>query len=104
MNKENKGILINIIPYFMILTFIIIQTVLTGIALKIIWNWFIVDYFQIKELTIPVALGISVLFSLFKDIKVKRNPEKDSPASVVVIALIVPIIALGLGYVIHLFV
>lgn len=42
---------------------IITSAFLNGLALKTLWDWFIVRYFGIKALTIPEALGLALIVS-----------------------------------------
>jgi len=41
-----------------------VTVVLHGFALKVLWGWFMVPIFDLPNLTIPAAIGISLTISL----------------------------------------
>ena len=40
-------------------------TIVRGLAITLLWLWFIVPQFGVPELSIPVAVGMSILIGMF---------------------------------------
>lgn len=97
MKKENAGFVI-----FTSIVVVIISIFLSSLAIKNLWSWFIAGYFGIKQLTIPVALGISVLIGCFKGSSIKKE-EDSNITEALFTAILTPLLSLGIGYIIHLF-
>ena len=71
-------------------------TILRGFVLKQLWVWFAVPQFHVAPLTIPVALGISLLVGyLTADTNSKH--EQYSFAEIIVIGLAQALFALLFG-------
>lgn len=45
----------------------LISWLLNSFVLCILWKWFIVSHFGLAPLTLPIALGIIVIYGLFKN-------------------------------------
>jgi len=59
-----------------------------GFILKTIWNWFIPEIFGITPLTIPQAIGLSLVIAYFKP---SKSSDKDDDENPIVTHLIYPI-------------
>lgn len=79
-----------------------------GLTLSMLWAWFISPYFNLPELNIPIAIGISYIASLLTfhprfDIK----SESNDPTMVVICSSIFTLVMCSLfllsGYVVSLF-
>lgn len=55
---------------FLVLT--VITCIFGGYTLSILWGWFIVPTFSLPQLSIPVAIGISIIIN-----KMTKNPTQD---------------------------
>jgi len=97
-DKKTNGIIPIIIGTILIIPLIIFNSV----VIKILWGWFISDFFGIKELTIPVAIGISILFGMFKTHKSQKQEDSDIYKDLIV-PILVPIFALIFGYIVKSF-
>lgn len=64
-----------------------------------LWDWFIVGTFNVQELTLPIAAGISLLFAYMCPNTIGERKYSEF------IALIIckPTVALILGFIFHLF-
>lgn len=50
-----------------------------GFILKVIWNWFIPEYFNAPHLTVKVACGVAIVVSILTSHRNKDNePKSDS--------------------------
>ena len=48
-----------------IFAFLIFVLILTGILISLYWKWFIIPIFNVKPITIPQGLGLSLFISVF---------------------------------------
>ena len=88
--------------------------VLSGWILTILWGWFAVETFHLPALTIAQALGISLIvrfLTLNPNIKdIMEGMEEDSEertkkaATGVGVAIGFPLMALAVGWIVHLFI
>lgn len=69
-----------------------------GYALSIIWGWFMVPTFGLPALSIPVAIGLSVVVGMLTSHAMKTD-DKQSPVAAVLIAFLVPVFALLIGWI-----
>ena len=79
---------------------LIITSVLNGWALSILWLWFLVP-FGLPVLSIPQAIGIAMVVNYLTYQYIKNN-DKDWGTALVA-ALARPFVALGIGYIVTLF-
>lgn len=79
---------------------VLINVLLNGFALKILWGWFIVPTFNVPGLSIPAALGFSVIVSLLTK---QYLEDKRSPRDKIIYHFSVPVFGLAIGWTFHLF-
>lgn len=82
---------------------VILVTVLTclrAFVLLKLWAWFIVPLFGLPPLTIPYAIGISLIVGSFF-----LNTKKQDDSNVFwVSAIVSPLITLFIGWIVHMFI
>ena len=86
--------------------FSIIGTIASGVTTYFLFNWFIVETFDITKISFLSALGIYTLFNFFSErIKASDCIIKDAKTkiSVSIGGILMPIFTLLSGYIIHLF-
>jgi hypothetical protein len=49
---------------------------INGMVISIIWGWFIAPIFNLREITISQAVGISIFISLFTTPGMTKNAER----------------------------
>lgn len=77
---------------------IVAMTYWRGFALSTIWGWFAVPIFHLSPLSIPQALGVSLLVGLFT---YHHVPSKDGETwQPIAYGFMVPLFALGIGWII----
>lgn len=80
---------------------------LKGWALSLLWKWFIAGSFNLPEIGIANAIGISTLISLLTYQHIDCQPsDKDSTEKMftnIFISVFSPLCALGFGYIVTLF-
>lgn len=86
-----------------ITTFAIITTVLRGVVLSYLWEWFIVP-FGIPSIGIAHALGVSTIvgFLTYHDLHLKQ--ETHPKWTRLTLSLVFPIFIFVFGYLYHLYV
>jgi hypothetical protein len=71
------------------------------------WGWFVVKAFHLPSISIPLAIGLSSVVSMFRSYSGKDNKDSD-PQEVFTFAVaysfFAPLFVLLFGYIIHLFV
>ena len=94
--------------YFVALAMAAIVMVWRGYAITVLWAWFAVATFALPALTIPVAIGLTlVVYLLAPHTATTLNLEAATSEQVVRTTLTaagVPMVGLMLGWVVHLFV
>jgi hypothetical protein len=95
-NQEEKRMLF-------VLSFIVdvVSILLSGIALKFLWKWFIVATFSLPALSMPQAIGLSIVMAILTAQHIPRNEEEI--IELYLWQLTYPIVALGIGFVVSLF-
>ena len=81
------------------LLFIIIDILFGGFVTMILWGWFISPTFDINRLNLVQAIGLNIFVSLFT---ARSNPGDDQFSRRVIFFLTL-LVALGLGWIVHLF-
>jgi hypothetical protein len=80
----------------------------SGYVLSVMWEWFVVPVFHAPQMSVAVAIGLSMLIGMLT-----RNPQEESKketdtASMMVSsfswAFLYPLFMMGLSYFVHLFV
>lgn len=79
----------------------LVQCVLTGITLKLLWGWYIVTAFNLPALSIAQAIGVAFIVSLLSAQHIPRDEEKI--VEMVVFNLTLPPIMLAFGWGFHFF-
>lgn len=84
---------------------IFFSAVLNGWALSILWKWFIASTFEIRQITISQAIGISLIITyLTRSFSEKQEDKREHPfLSNVLTAFLKPLVSLGIGWIVTLF-
>lgn len=74
---ENDGVTCLVMGlWFLVL--LVVGLLLAGWVLSILWGWFVVPIFNVENLTIVQAIGLSLVFDLFASgLKAETVDEKD---------------------------
>ncbi len=73
-----------------------------GYVLTILWAWFIVPVFHLPVLTLLPAMGVALLVG-FMTADSTGMKDEDAMGSAITTEFLSPLMALGLGWIIHLF-
>lgn len=84
-------------------------SIIGGWVLSVMWEWFIVPTFDAPRLSIPVAIGISMVAGMLTHQRAKSVDDKSSNTSSVVsellsITVITPLLTLFVAWIVYQFV
>lgn len=75
--------------------------VLHGVALELLWGWFIVPTFGLPGISLAQAIGIVIAFALLTLQHIPR--DEDAKKEALAFDTFVPVFAIVVGWVVHLF-
>lgn len=75
--------------------------ILRGFVCCKLWLWFICPIFSIAPITIPQAIGLAVIAALFHP--ARSNSDKKPSWQELVAGFLGPVVSLGIGWMVHLF-
>lgn len=88
-------------------TFIFINSVLSGLALSLLWAWFVVATFSLPELNIPTAIGLALIVSYLTHQNIKQESDGREFGEIlfegIIKGLMKPLWAILIGWIITLF-
>ena len=77
---------------------------LHGFVLMKLWGWFIVPTFKLPPLSIAPAIGLGLVVGiLVTRYPNKKMDEQEKTLQNMLVAFLIPIITLMMGYIVHLF-
>ena len=88
---------------------IVLSSAWMGYVLSILWAWFISPIFHIAPITIPLAIGLSLVVRMltnpgYEEPDEKQKNGKQQPIKFYVHAFLYPLFALLMGAIVHAFV
>lgn len=84
------------------ISYIALAAMWRGYVLTFLWSWFVVVGLGAKPLTVPLAIGVSLLVSF---LTLQRAPMREKVnAGDYVNMLLMPLLALGMGWITNQFV
>lgn len=107
MDKENMTIL-GCFGVIALLVIIIPGSILMhGWVLSILWGWFVVPLFHLPVLSIPYAIGLASVVSMFKGSTIIKEDKDKSFTEKIFVAIahafVAPLFMLFFGWIITLF-
>jgi hypothetical protein len=93
-----KGCIVAVLAF---LAFAVIAYILNGLALMNLWAWFVVPVLDVRPLSLVEAIGFGIVVSFLT----KQHVDTRDDEAIIAIAYTVlsPLLALGIGYIVHLF-
>lgn len=87
------------------LAIFLLTPIWSGFVITILWRWFIVSFFHLSPLSIALAIGISLITRMLTyQMPEKQDTGKGNTGYALVFSLLYPLLLLGMGFVVHLFV
>ncbi len=77
---------------------VVISAILRGFALQVLWGWFVVEWFGLKALSIPEALGLSLVVGF---LTLQYQKDERSFGEKMIYAIVVSVIVLAIGWLYH---
>ena len=88
----------------LVVTAVVVGVTVRGWVLATMWVWFIVPIFHLPSLTIPQAIGVSMVLALLTKDTASNADDKKSTAEKWAHAgatiLVAPVVTLGLGWIV----
>lgn len=80
-------------------------TVWKGYVMTILWSWFLIPAFGFPILSIPVAIGITMVIALCVAVPSKKSETDPGKLAGMVVAYgyLVPLFSLGIGWIVKQF-
>ena len=91
---------------FSAIILMVLSAIFSGYALSVLWSWFIVPTFGLPAISIPVAIGISIIVGYMSRSVTEKDEDEsfgDIMTKGIITAITKPAMALLIGYVVHLF-
>lgn len=77
-----------------------VGSIIDGLAISMLWNWYLVPTLGVKTLSIPVAIGLDLLLACFLGMRgLVGATKEDSTWSRIITRYTLPLIALATGWV-----
>lgn len=108
MSNSDKGSLLVCSFVFLVLLVVTpLVAILQGWVLTVLWSWFVVPTFDLPELSIAVAIGLSLIVGMFRGYNTTttkdENEETSTKVAKVVVLFFGPLFVLFMGWIVHLF-
>ena len=111
VKKEDSALSVGV-GCFMLIFALPISYIVYGLVLVQLWQWFIVRWFDIKPITIPIGIGISLIVGLLTThLQSKEADKVNADRAVLAIAVIAlgksvlsPLIVLFIGWIFQMFI
>ena len=84
----------------------IVSSIWNGYVLTVLWGWFVVPTFHLPVLTLAPAIGIALVIGFMThrpDVKSDETPIGEKIIRASIDAILYPLIALIIAWVVHLF-
>jgi hypothetical protein len=92
-----------LISFIMLVAIIPIAAVWSGFVLSILWGWFAVPAFGLPPLSIPAAIGVSMIASYLTYQYGLKSADGEDGGKSLLNVLLRPLVALMVGWVVHQF-
>lgn len=106
MKEEENAVLSCSGALFLLFVIIVGDAIGQGLALSVLWRWFAVPLFELPELTLWQALGVSLVVSaaMSKNVDLESNNESDLLTKIfkaVGVIVLRPLFLIGIGWVVR---
>lgn len=110
MFKRDNGCAEAALLVLLIPVVFVTAVVASGYALSVLWGWFVSSIFDLPTLSVPVAIGISMIvrFTTYTGTTGRESTRTDQSVTGVVVEAVVgtvarPAFALFFGWIVHQF-
>lgn len=95
--------LIGLVATFVVL--LVAGSIWNGYVLSVMWGWFVVPTFDLPQLSIPAAIGASMVASYLTAKPTAHRDDRDSNeilSGALAHTFLLPLFAMGLGWIVNL--
>lgn len=86
---------------FGLFALIIVAYLLDGLALKMLWGWFLVPVFGLPTISLTQAIGVGIVIGFLTQQHIPRDEKQRR--EMFIYTVIAPVTAVAVGWVVHLF-
>ena len=79
----------------------IVAYLLNGVALKLLWGWFMVSTLGLPVISLVQAIGIGIVIGFLTQQHIPR--DEDEKKELLVFEVLTPVIVIAFGWIVHLF-
>jgi hypothetical protein len=84
-----------------LIALVIVAYLLNGVALKLLWGWFMVPTLSLPAISLVQAIGIGIVIDFLTQQHIPR--DEDERKELLVHEVLAPVLAIAVGWVVHLF-
>ena len=84
-----------------LIALMIVAYLVNGVALKLLWSWFMVPTLGLPVISLVQAIGIGIVIGFLTQQHIPRN--EDEKKELLVFEVLNPVLAIAVGWVVHLF-
>ena len=92
-----------LIGFLFVMLLFTVGIILKGWVLSILWGWFVAPVFHLPQLSVVVAIGVSLALSYTINGMSARKSAPNNAGEDVITLLIGPLFVLFIGWIIHQF-
>ena len=84
-----------------LIALMIVAYLLNGVALKLLWGWFMVPTLGLPVISLVQAIGIGIVIGFLTQQHIPR--DKEQKKELLVFEVLTPVLAIAVGWIVHLF-
>ena len=84
-----------------LIALMIVAYLLNGVALKLLWGWFMVPTLGLPVISLVQAIGIGIVIGFLTQQHIPR--DEDEKKELLVFEVLTPVLAIAIGWIVHLF-
>ena len=91
--------------FVLLAAYVVVASIVRGWVLTYLWQWFILPVFDVRDITIVEAIGLSMVVTFLTVQQQQTKDERDGTekASDLVAAIIYPFLVLVIAWIVHQF-
>jgi hypothetical protein len=97
-----------VLLFIWLLIILVGGSIWSGYVLSVMWAWFVVPTFHLPQLSIAIAIGLSMVVRMLTYTPQEGEKKKSDTADTIISSFcwsfLYPLLVLGVSYCVHLFV
>jgi hypothetical protein len=104
MSEKDTENLLACVGVIIIIALIPLAAIFQGWVLTVLWGWFVAPTFNLPELSIATAIGLTLVVGMFKSYNINRGEKTtDDKIAEAIGVVLIPLLFLFFGWIVHLF-